>query len=85
LDSYELIKIAGAFLGALLLAMWLNVVSGAIFTHAKLVKPGYPLPAAQETAAAGNGAPAPSVPPISSQQVEHHVALGGLALLFARL
>jgi hypothetical protein len=74
LDSYELIKIAGAFLGA-----------GAIFTHAKLVKPGYPLPAAQETAAAGNGAPAPSVPPISSQQVEHHVALGGLALLFARL
>jgi cytochrome c len=51
-DTFELNKIAGAFLGTLLFAMWLNVISGAIFKPGKLVKPGYPLPSAPEAAAA---------------------------------
>jgi cytochrome c len=67
LNTFELNKIAGACLGTLLLAMWLNVISGAIFGHAKLVKPGYPLPSAQEVAAAGNGAVTPSVAPIDQR------------------
>ena len=44
MDTFELNKIAGAFLGTLLLAMCLNVISTGIFTPPKLVKPGYPLP-----------------------------------------
>lgn len=66
MNSFELNKIAGAFLGTLLFAMWLSVISGAIFSHAQLAKPGYPLPAAPEIAA-GAGASAPSVPPIGTR------------------
>ena len=76
MDTFELNKIAGAFLGTLLFAMWLNVISSAIFTPAKLVKPGYPLPAAQETAAAGNGAPAPAITPIENRLAKADVKKG---------
>jgi cytochrome c len=76
LNTFELNKIAGAFLGTLLFAMWLNVISGAIFSQAKLIKPGYPLPAAQETASAGNGAPAPSITPIADRLVKADVKKG---------
>jgi cytochrome c len=76
LNTFELNKIAGAFLGTLLFAMWLGVISGAIFSHARLTKPGYPLPAAQEMAAAGNGAPAPSVPPIGTRLAQADVKKG---------
>jgi cytochrome c len=78
LDTFELNKIAGAFLGTLLFAMWLNVISSAIFTPAKLVKPGYPLPAAQETASAGNGAPAPAIAPIEDRLAKADVKKGEL-------
>jgi cytochrome c len=53
LDSFELNKIAGAYLGTLLFAMSLNVISGAIFSRPKLAKPGYSLPSTPEKAAAG--------------------------------
>jgi cytochrome c len=53
LNAFELNKIAGAYLGALLLAMALNVISAAIFTHPKLTRPGYDLPSAKEAAAPG--------------------------------
>ena len=76
MDTFELNKIAGAFLGTLLFAMWLNVISSAIFTPAKLVKPGYPLPAAQETASAGNGAPAPAIAPIEDRLAKADVKKG---------
>jgi len=67
LDTFELNKIAGAFLGTLLFAMWLNVISSAIFTPAKLVKPGYPLPRRKKRQSAGNGAPAPAIAPIEDR------------------
>lgn len=76
MNSFELNKIAGAFLGTLLFAMGLNVISGAIFSHVRLVKPAYPLPAEQESAAAGNGAPAPSIAPIAQRLASADVKKG---------
>jgi cytochrome c len=76
LNSFELNKIAGAFLGTLLFAMWLNVISSAIFPNARLLKPAYPLPSAPEMAAAGGGAPAPSVAPIEERLAKADVKKG---------
>ena len=76
MDTFELNKIAGAFLGTLLFAMGLNMVSGAIFRPSKLVKAAYPLPSGQATAAAGSGTPAPSVTPIGQRLVEADVKKG---------
>ena len=53
MDSFEVNKIAGAVLGALLLTMGLGIVSNGIFAHAKLEKPGYALPGAEVEPAAG--------------------------------
>ncbi|HET6376275.1 MAG TPA: cytochrome c family protein, partial [Methylocella sp.] len=53
MNAFELNKIAGAFLGALLFAMALNVISSVIFTPPKLTRPGYDLPSAKEAAAPG--------------------------------
>jgi cytochrome c len=61
LDSFELNKIAGAILGSLLLVMVLSVVSGEIFSHPKLAKPGYVIPIAPESASAEGSAPPPVV------------------------
>jgi len=76
LDTFELNKIAGAFLGTLLLAMGLNVFSSAIFRQAGLVKPGYPLPAAEEAASAGNGAAKPAITPIADRLAKADVKKG---------
>jgi cytochrome c len=76
LDSFELNKIAGAFLGTLLFAMWLSVISGGIFSHNRPAKPGYALPAAQEVAEAGGGASAPPVVPIESRLAQADVKKG---------
>ncbi|NNM70799.1 c-type cytochrome [Enterovirga aerilata] len=46
-------KIAGATLGALLLAMGLNIFSGIIYTPKKPAVPGYDLPAPEAGASAG--------------------------------
>jgi cytochrome c len=75
LNSFELNKIAGAGLGTLLFVMWLNVISGAIFAHGKLGKPGYPLPAEQVAAASG-GAATPSVAPIGQRLAAADVQKG---------
>ncbi|MDJ1157667.1 cytochrome c family protein [Chelatococcus sp. SYSU_G07232] len=53
MDSFELNKIAGAVLGTLLFAMGLNILAGIIFAPKKPAVPGYDLPGAEETAAAG--------------------------------
>ncbi len=65
MDSFELNKMAGAFLGTLLFAMGLSVVSSAVFSRPHMHEPGYALPAATEAAAGGAAAaaaPAPDVP-----------------------
>jgi cytochrome c len=59
MDSFEFNKIAGGLLGTLLFTMALGVFSDGIFSHAKLAKPGYDLPAAEEGGAEG-GAAAPA-------------------------
>ena len=59
MDFFELNKIAGAILGSLLLAKALSVVSGEIFSHPKLAKPGYVIPVAPESASAEGSCSAP--------------------------
>ena len=56
MDSFELNKVTGAFLGACLFVMIANVLAGAIFTPGKPAVPGYDLPAPEEAPAAGAGA-----------------------------
>ena len=48
MDSFEINKIAGATLSALLLAMGLSVIGQLIFAHGPLLKPGYDLPVPTE-------------------------------------
>jgi cytochrome c len=62
MDSFELNKIAGAFLGTLLFTMALGVFSDAVFSHPKLAKPGYDLPAAEEASLEAGAAPAAAAP-----------------------
>jgi cytochrome c len=59
MDSFEVNKILGAALGALLFAMSLNVLATIIFTPKRPTVPGYDLPVA-EAAAAGGGGEAPA-------------------------
>lgn len=56
MDSFEFNKIAGALLGALLFVFGSGVLADAIFSSAKLEKPGYALPAAAEAGGEGGGA-----------------------------
>lgn len=65
--TFEMNKIAGAFLGVLQLAMWLNVISGAIFKPSKLARPGYVIPVSQETPVAAGNATAPALTPIDNR------------------
>jgi len=53
MDSFEFNKMAGAFVGALGLTVGLYIVSGAIFSHPHLAKPGYDLPGAAEAEGGG--------------------------------
>jgi len=64
MDSFEFNKMAGALLGALGLTLGLYIVSGAIFSHPTLTKPGYDLPAAEAEGgeAKSGGAPAENLP-----------------------
>lgn len=63
MDSFEFNKIAGGLLGSLLFVMALGVLSDAVFSHPKLAKPGYDLPAAEE-AALSTGAEQAAVAPL---------------------
>jgi len=60
LDFFELIKVVGAFLGALLLALGLNVASGVVFSHPELAKPGYDIPVSPKAAPAASSAGNPA-------------------------
>jgi cytochrome c len=62
MDSFEFNKIAGGLLGTLLFTMALGVFSDAVFSHPKLAKPGYDLPAAEEASLEAGGAPAAVAP-----------------------
>ena len=75
--SFEMNKIAGAVLGALLLAVSLVVVSDTIFSHPRLAKAGYVLPAATKTASAVGGPAAPAALPLSARLTQADVKKGG--------
>src|SRR3954453_16289259 len=62
MDAFEFNKIAGGFLGTLLFVMALGVFSDAVFSHPKLGKPGYDLPAAEEASLEAGAAPAAVAP-----------------------
>ena len=62
MDSFEFNKIAGGLLGTLLFTMALGVFSDAVFSHPKLAKPGYDLPAAEEASLEAGNAPAAVTP-----------------------
>ena len=62
MDSFEFNKIAGGLLGTLLFTMALGVFSDAVFSHPKLAKPGYDLPAAEEASLEAGNAPAAAAP-----------------------
>lgn len=56
MESLEFNKMAGAFLGTCLFVMALGIITDIPYSHAKLVKPGYDLPAATEGGAGAAGA-----------------------------
>lgn len=62
MDSFEFNKIAGALLGALLFVVGTGLLTDAIFSHPKLIKPGYALPGEPGGGEAGAGKAAPEVP-----------------------
>ncbi len=62
MDAFEFNKMAAALLSTLLFCMGLGVVSNGVFSHAKMVKAGYELPAAAENPAPGGAPAAPQVP-----------------------
>src|SRR3954467_12113373 len=62
MDAFEFNKIAGGFLGTLLFVMALGVFSDAVFSHPKLARPGYDLPAAEEASLEAGAAPAAVAP-----------------------
>jgi cytochrome c len=64
MDAFERNKFAGAFLGTLLLAMSLHVLSSLLFAPKKPVVPGYDLPVPQEEPAAQAGAAPAAVEPL---------------------
>ncbi len=64
MDSFELNKFVGAFLGVLLFAMSVHLLSGVVFSPTKPAIPGYDLPVPQEEAAAAAGAPQAAAEPL---------------------
>lgn len=66
MDSFELNKIAGAFLFSAACVVALNVTAGIIFSPEKPEQPGYAIAVAGETAAPKAAAEAPAEPPITT-------------------
>jgi cytochrome c len=64
MDAFERNKLAGAFLGTLLFAMSLHVLSSVLFAPKKPAVPGYDLPVPQEHAAAQAGAAPAAAEPL---------------------
>lgn len=64
MDSFELNKIFGALLGALLFVMGIGIFSDVVFTPAKMKAPGYALPSAEAAPAAAAGAAAVAAEPL---------------------
>ena len=62
MDSFEFNKMAGAVLGTLLFLMGLGIFSDALFAVPRAAKPGYDLPAAEETKAGAAPAVASAEP-----------------------
>jgi len=63
MDSFEVNKILGAFLGACLAVLALNIAAQALYSPEQPAKPGYEIAATEPQSQAGKpSAPAPAVP-----------------------
>src|ERR1700754_785592 len=62
MDSFELNKVLGAVLGTCLVLLVTSFAAGAIFTPAKLEKPGFEIAVKEEAAGGEKAAAAPSEP-----------------------
>ncbi|MEN9709643.1 MAG: Cytochrome c [Pseudomonadota bacterium] len=62
MDSFEFNKMAGAVLGTLLFLMGLGIFSDALFAVQRAAKPGYDLPAAEESKGGATAAVATAEP-----------------------
>src|SRR6185369_16353421 len=64
LDSFEMNKVLGAFLGTCLGVVALNIAAGAVFTPGKLEKPGFEIDVPKSTPGGGTTQPQaqPEVP-----------------------
>jgi cytochrome c len=60
MDSFQLNKLAGAFLGTVFILMSISLISGALFDSPAPEKPGFVIEAAEATAGEGGAAAAPA-------------------------
>lgn len=60
MDSFELNKLAGAFLGVVFFVMSLGLATEALFHETKIETPGFAIAAAEPTAEGDGGAEAPA-------------------------
>lgn len=60
MESFELNKLAGAFLAAVFFVMTLGLVSGSLFHQEKIETPGFAIAAAEAEEGEGSGAAAPA-------------------------
>ncbi|MGI6247221.1 MAG: c-type cytochrome [Pseudochelatococcus sp.] len=80
MDSFELNKIAGGVLGALLFAMSLSVMSGIIFSPTIPVIPGYDLPGTDDAGGGSAGTAVAAVAPIAVRLASADPARGEKAV-----
>jgi cytochrome c len=66
MDSFELNKLLGAFLGTCLCVLAVNIAAGAIFAPGKLAKPGYEIAVPDKPATDGPAQPAEPQQPIEA-------------------
>jgi cytochrome c len=64
LDSYELNRIAGALLAALITVLGLSIVTGYIFSPAEVTRKGYEVAGVEEEAPSGDSGAAPAEQPV---------------------
>jgi cytochrome c len=77
MSSFEMNKIAGAFLGALVLALGLTVLSDELFSHPKVQAAGHARSAGQDNAAV-NAAGVVALEPLSDRLVMADAGRGAL-------
>ncbi len=79
MDSFELNKVLGAVLATCLFVLCLNITAGAVFSPAKVEKPGYVIAIPDAPAAGGDAAKAEPAEPIAVRLASSDPAKGQAA------